>query len=368
MKRALLFLALIIILDARRSAAQPVFSGLEVLGSPASGRFPPVGPAACWSGAGRRAPQASPSVPVRAAQPLRTRYPIVLAHGIMGFRCIQVAGVNFGNYFRGVEAHLRDLGVNLAADNVGMTNSVEQRAQRLKEQIDLHYPGQKVNIIAHSLGGLDSRQMITQLGMADRVASLTTVGTPHRGTYMADWACDYVGHGMGVEKLLNELGITVDAVHDLTSNWCRNFNTRTPDMPQVRYFSYGGQQPWYDITPAFVPCYWLMRVKETVLAGRSLDPVTEDYLLEQPWGKDVLAFARAEQQRVALVGVQDSDREIFARTKGANDGLVPLSKTSWGESFTVIPMDHLDQIGWLTSMDAPAYYELVVRDLVEKGL
>ena len=41
----------------------------------------------------------------------------------------------------------------------------------------------KVNIIAHSLGGLDARQMLTHLGMGSRVASLTTVGTPHRGTW-----------------------------------------------------------------------------------------------------------------------------------------------------------------------------------------
>ena len=40
---------------------------------------------------------------------------------------------------------------------------------------------EKVNIIAHSKGGLDSRYAISILGMDKYTASLTTISTPHRG-------------------------------------------------------------------------------------------------------------------------------------------------------------------------------------------
>ena len=44
---------------------------------------------------------------------------------------------------------------------------------------------EKVNIIAHSKGGLDSRWAISKLGLAPHVASLTTINTPHRGCVFA---------------------------------------------------------------------------------------------------------------------------------------------------------------------------------------
>jgi len=44
---------------------------------------------------------------------------------------------------------------------------------------------EKINIIAHSKGGLDSKYMIRELDMADKVASLTTLCTPHRGSAIA---------------------------------------------------------------------------------------------------------------------------------------------------------------------------------------
>lgn len=302
------------------------------------------------------------------AQPLRTRYPVILAHGIMGFRAIQIGGVNVGNYFRGVEPYLRERGLTFACTNVGLTNAVEQRARLLKAQIDFFFPGQMVNIIAHSLGGLDARQMLTQEGMGSRVASLTTVGTPHRGTWCADWAVKYVGHGMGVEKLLARLGVPVDAFSNLRTAWCAEFNRRTPDVPGVRYFSHGGQQPWYEITPPFVPFHWLMKIKEKTLAGRDLDPVQIAYLSTTDWGRDLLRFHRLERDRVALAGVDPADVAAWNANHGANDGVVPMRSTPWGESHEVIPMDHLDQIGWLTTVETPQLYEGIVRGLIAMGL
>ena len=46
---------------------------------------------------------------------------------------------------------------------------------------------EKVNIIAHSKGGLDSRYAISECGMGKYVASLTTINTPHRGCEFADY-------------------------------------------------------------------------------------------------------------------------------------------------------------------------------------
>ena len=60
------------------------------------------------------------------------------------------------------------------------------RAAELRAQI-LRWTDGPVNLVAHSMGGLDARYLITHLNMAEQVRSLTTVSTPHRGTYLVDW-------------------------------------------------------------------------------------------------------------------------------------------------------------------------------------
>ncbi|MDO5734528.1 MAG: alpha/beta fold hydrolase [Eubacteriales bacterium] len=64
------------------------------------------------------------------------------------------------------------------------TNNARQIAERIMEICP--EAGDKVNIIAHSKGGLDSREMLALPGMADKVASLTTLGTPHHGIDIID--------------------------------------------------------------------------------------------------------------------------------------------------------------------------------------
>ena len=45
---------------------------------------------------------------------------------------------------------------------------------------------EKVNLIAHSKGGMEARYMIKVLGMNTHVASLTTISTPHHGSKTMD--------------------------------------------------------------------------------------------------------------------------------------------------------------------------------------
>lgn len=76
-----------------------------------------------------------------------------------------------------------------ASDTDGF-GTIEHNAEQLKAQIERILEkehAEKVNILAHSKGGLDSKYMISRLGMEDRVASLTTLSTPHRGSKLATW-------------------------------------------------------------------------------------------------------------------------------------------------------------------------------------
>lgn len=157
--------------------------------------------------------------------------------------------------FRGIDRAIIDRGHPLIVSRVHPTAGVQTRARELKEIIlrQLHIlgrPHERVLIVAHSMGGLDARYMITRLGMADRVRALLTVTSPHRGTSYADWCVRNIGRRLGGLRLLNFLRLDIQAATDLTTESCRRFNDEVPDHPNVRYFSVSAARPWHRV-PAF---------------------------------------------------------------------------------------------------------------------
>ena len=115
---------------------------------------------------------------------MKTRYPIVLVHGLGMRDCF------FMKAWGRIDRILRIQGHTVYKSNVDAFATVETNAAVLKTEIEaiLRETGaEKVNIIAHSKGGLDAKYMIQKLGMAPHVASLTTLCTPHRGSPIASF-------------------------------------------------------------------------------------------------------------------------------------------------------------------------------------
>src|SRR5947207_11660478 len=119
----------------------------------------------------------------RARKPGRPRLPVVLAHGFLGFDELAIGSQRHA-YFRGIETRLVQMGAKVYTPRVPPAASIATRAGRLAELIRA-LPDERVNIVAHSMGGLDARYAISQLGLSDKVASLTTIATPHLGTPLA---------------------------------------------------------------------------------------------------------------------------------------------------------------------------------------
>src|SRR5262245_53241639 len=168
--------------------------------------------------------------------------PIVLVHGILGFNQLTVAGAKITEYFRVVPETLRAAGhIVSEPPRLNPAGSVAERAQDLKHYLEGHreVAGQKVHLIAHSMGGLDSRYLISKLGMAGRVLSLTTIGTPHHGSPIADLFVK--GTNPALNKFMEHLGVDIKGAFDLTTSACRQFNEDISDAPGVSYFCLGGQ-------------------------------------------------------------------------------------------------------------------------------
>jgi len=178
----------------------------------------------------------------------KTKYPLLMVHGIF-FRDWK----NF-NYWGRIPKELTDNGAVIYYGSHQSTASVEQCAAELKECIlgIIRDTGcEKVNIIAHSKGGLDSRYAISCLDMGKYAASLTTISTPHLG-------CNYVGRllelipkktilaiGKKYESVYTKLGDDnpdfFSGLKDLTDKECERLNNIMKDVPGVLYQSVGSR-------------------------------------------------------------------------------------------------------------------------------
>ena len=237
----------------------------------------------------------------------RLKSPIVLAHGLLGFARMVVRGITLATYFRGIPKILEEGGNRVVVTSVPATGSIAARAEALKREIQSHVGRETVHVIAHSMGGLDTRHMITHLDMAGQVLSLTTLGTPHRGTCFAD-------KGVNLAKLVGLFGwlrrspIPHEAFEDLRTDACARFNAATPDAPGVRYFSVAGNKRRHEMLYALRYSY-----------------------------------------------------DVIAPVEGPNDGLVSVRSARWGEFLGEWNCDHVNMVGWTGPRERLIGYSIDVR-------
>ena len=261
-----------------------------------------------------------------------TRYPILLVHGVF-FRDFR-----FFNYWGRIPAELKRNGATVFYGNQQSAASVERCGEELAErirQIVRETGCEKVNIIAHSKGGLDSRYAISVCGAADHVATLTTVNTPHYGCIFADYLLDKIPdkvccsvaskYNTALSKFGDPDPNFMEAVQDLTASSCARLNTMLPDSPQVYYQGVGTK------------------------------------------------MNRASSGRFPLNMVYP----VVKHFDGANDGLVSVDSMKWGSNFIYLTVpdgrgiSHGDMIDLnrenIPGFDVREFYVGLVHELKEMG-
>src|SRR4051812_35608663 len=101
------------------------------------------------------------------------RSPIVLVHGLFGFDQFRLGSWLRVEYFHNIPGALRQAGNRVFVARVSPTGGVPRRAEQLRDFLLQTSPDEPVHIIAHSMGGLDARYMISRLDMAGHILSLT---------------------------------------------------------------------------------------------------------------------------------------------------------------------------------------------------
>jgi triacylglycerol lipase len=168
---------------------------------------------------------------------------IVLAHGLFGFGDL-LPGFQPVNYFNDVAKKLQQPDLKIIAPQVNPIGSIEDRGDELAAAIQKQTgPEDQVHIIAHSMGGLDARHVITHRNdVSPRIATLVTIGTPHRGSPVADAIADRTGPLLNSipQVVADALAKHAGAIENLTTRFCTDFNAKTPDSGRVRYINVAG--------------------------------------------------------------------------------------------------------------------------------
>ena len=266
-----------------------------------------------------------------------TKFPIVLIHGA-GFRDLK-----WPVYWGRIPSALEKEGAKIYYGLQDCWGSIETNAMQIAERIDeiLNESGsEKVNIIAHSKGGLDVRMAASSLGCGSKIASITTIATPHQGSRTIDrlFMIPHPLWNIAAFAVNNWIRVVGDKKPDFlklcegfTTEHMKRFNEENPDVPEIYCQS--------------IAC-----------------------VMRHPFSDINLSTANL----------------VINHIEGENDGLVSVDSARWGENFQVIRsarfrgISHLDAIDFRRApfcrrsgsgiKDICDFYKDLVEDLKNRGL
>jgi len=262
---------------------------------------------------------------------IQLKYPVLMCHGYGGFAMLISPSPMHTSCMR-----LREYGIHTFAPNIVPYATIDIRAQQWADVIDnlkKTYGYEKMNVVAHSMAGLDMRYALTHLGIKDSVASLTTVAAPHRGTSLAELVltapeavkeklaelADWFGESIFPSQKSN----AVAAVEQLTRDYVnKEFNPNTPNVDGIPYFSYSA-----------------------AVGKGTEEPLNPIYRVQN---------------------------QLIYQNEGENDSFVSAESSKWGKHLKKLDISHLEQIEIQVSKErkpkVEAFWLHLVKNLRKNGL
>jgi triacylglycerol lipase len=235
---------------------------------------------------------------VEAVPAPRLSHPIVLVHGLFGFDSVGKGRWSF-RYFANLPDWIRASGNRVLVTRSHPCGRIATRAAQVARQVEAAFGKEAVHLVGHSMGGLDCRRIISGQGWGRRALSLTTLGTPHRGSVVADGVASWARPKTATRALLRALGWEPELLRELSRAGAAEFNSLHPDCPEVLYQSVAGVFP-----------------DECRRAFRQLP----HRAITGPW---------------------------LGRDEGANDGMVSATSARWGLHQETWPGDHFNLVNWV---------------------
>lgn len=255
---------------------------------------------------------------------IRLKYPVFMCHGFGG-----LAGVLKSTPLQDPCMKIRSHGVPAIAPNIVPYSKIETRAENWAQLIRnfcTDFGCEKVNVIAHSMGGLDMRYALSKLGTEQFTASLTTIATPHRGASLAEYVLktpdkimdalvtvfDWFGDHIYPKTKSDVIG----SLEQLTRAYIEEeFNRSVRDAESVIYYSY------------------------SAAAGKGTEH--------------------------AINAILKYQNNVIFEQEGKNDGFVSVNSAKWGIHVQTIPLTHPQQINMQLGKEGTEIYNRFWPDLLK---
>ncbi len=261
-----------------------------------------------------------------------TKYPILLVHGL----ALRDNNLLF-KYWGSIPKTLKEHGASVYFSGHNAYASHKQNAESIKRKINevlKKTKAKKINIIAHSKGGIESRYMISKLEMQDFVASLTTIGSPHRGSIISTLIMEKLNNKKFLLKLINLLA--------------NIFGDKNADSYRAGI----------ELTPQFMEKFNKIIKNNKKVYYQSYTTTVTHYYPNRFWRKMA---------------------KILKKYEGPNDGLVSVKSAKWGNYKGIIKgnchksLSHIDQVGLFVfskvkKLEIDQFYINLVHSLKKKGM
>lgn len=251
------------------------------------------------------------------------KHPVLLCHGYGGFSMLISPSPMHKSCMR-----LREQGIVAFAPNIVPYATIDIRAEQWVEVIHKiceQYDYNKLNVVAHSMAGLDMRYAISHLGIVEHVASLTTIAAPHRGSSLAELVLTApetikeklgdIANWFGENIYPAQKSDAVAAVQQLTREYItEKFNPETPDSDEIPYFSYSA-----------------------AVGKGTEEPLNPIYRVQN---------------------------QLIYQQEGINDSFVGVESAKWGNHLKTIKIGHLEQIEIQVNKERKPLVDAFWNDLV----
>lgn len=254
---------------------------------------------------------------------IRLRYPVLLCHGYGAIATLVKPSPLYD-----IAMMLRGHNILAYAPNIVPYATIETRAaqwEKVIHEIVKRTEIQKLNVVAHSMGGLDMRYALSKLQVAPHVASLTTVCTPHHGSSLAELSLrtpeairekiadflDWMGNRVHPRTQSN----VSESVEQLTRHYIEEvFNRVVIDVPDIPYYSYS------------------------------------------------CAVGKGTHHPIKVIG-RFQNNHIYEH-ESLNDGMVSVKSAQWGEHILTGHVSHLEQMNLRVKDDRRPLVESFWRDIM----
>ncbi len=295
-----------------------------------------------------------------------TRYPIILAHGF------NTSTTNFWR-FNDVDLALIDDGHDVVLGSVPPFDTPQVRAGFLARQVDelLDRSGaEKVNLVCFSMGGIDCRYLASPDGLdyADRIASITTISSPHAGTHVADVAVGFLpdeDEAEAIDAIASWYGSTfseladdsnfVAALASMSERSMVEFNATISDPEGVM------KQSWAGVSSVA----GLANPRRNAETDACTDGNGEVLMMRHEGTIDRMDALLVGAAAFVAHGIE----------LRPNDGVATVESAKWGRFRGCYPGDHLDAAGQIndegpdprTGFDYLRFYRNLAFDLAAQG-